>query len=253
MSNNAPGVIVWRELHADSLEKADAFYTALADWTGKTQQMEGMGDYVVWRQGEKMLAGAMNKPNAEAPPHWLDYFYTEDLEATVDTIVEEGGTVIMGPSEIPGMGRFAIAADPTGAVFAPFHSNWKEAPTDERPDDFTFCWTQVNSTDMHASAAFFAKVFNWEVNEMPGDDEVVSLNVGEHSIISVMQMPEDSEAPSHFIDYLAVPDIAEYHEKATGLGAMGYVPPTDIPTMGAFSVLADTNGAIFALWEDRSA
>lgn len=253
MSNNQPGVIVWRELHAESLENAEAFYSKLANWSGETRPNGEMGDYLMWSRGEKMQAGAMNKPNPNAPPHWLDYIYTEDLEATLATIADEGGTVIMGATEIPEMGSFAIAADPTGAVFAPYQSSWVEAPNDGRPDDFTFCWTQVNSTDMRASADFFAKVFNWEVRDMPGDGDVVTLKAGEHDVMSVMQMPEDSESPSHFIDYLAVPDIAEYHDKAIALGAKVYVPPKEIPAMGSFSVLADPDGAIFALWEAHRA
>jgi predicted enzyme related to lactoylglutathione lyase len=36
--------------------------------------------------------------------------------------------------------------------------------------------------------------------------------------------------------------------KAVKLGARQYVPPTDIPNIGRFSVLADPQGAVFAIY-----
>lgn len=248
MANQVPGTIVWRELHAESVEEAQSFYSALFGWDVDEQDMGEMGNYTIFKQGEKMVAGVMKKPNPQAPPHWLDYIYTEDLDDTLNAIREAGGEVLMEAFEITDMGHAAIAADPTGAVFAPYEPTWEEAPSGETPADHTFCWTQVNSTDLEASAGFFAEVFNWTRSDLPGEMKVVAMNAGDVSIMSIAQMPDDSEAPSHFIDYVAVSDVGEYHEKATGLGARGFVGPTEIPGMGTFSVLGDRDGAAIALW-----
>ena len=53
---------------------------------------------------------------AEVPPFWAVYFTVVDTDAAVARVAELGGTVIMPPMDIE-PGRFAVVADPTGAVF----------------------------------------------------------------------------------------------------------------------------------------
>jgi hypothetical protein len=53
---------------------------------------------------------------AEVPSHWAVYFSVDDADAAAAKIAELGGKVLMGPMDIQ-PGRFAAAADPTGASF----------------------------------------------------------------------------------------------------------------------------------------
>ena len=52
------------------------------------------------------------------PPHWLVYFAVRDCDGTTALAQSLGGSVRVPPTDIPGIGRFAILADPQGAVFA---------------------------------------------------------------------------------------------------------------------------------------
>jgi hypothetical protein len=54
---------------------------------------------------------------AEVPAHWLAYFGTADCDATVDKATGLGAASMVGPTDIPA-GRFAVLADPVGAMFA---------------------------------------------------------------------------------------------------------------------------------------
>ena len=51
--------------------------------------------------------------------------------------------------------------------------------------------------------------------------------------------------PPNWGIYIAVADCEGTVAKATSLGARTYVPPTDIPNVGRFAVLADPQGAVF--------
>jgi predicted enzyme related to lactoylglutathione lyase len=53
---------------------------------------------------------------AEVPPHWAVYFAVVDADAAAARVKELGGTVVMPPMDIE-PGRFAVVADPSGAVF----------------------------------------------------------------------------------------------------------------------------------------
>ena len=50
------------------------------------------------------------------PPNWGVYFVVTDADAAVEQVRGLGGQLIMGPMDIE-PGRFAVVADPTGAVF----------------------------------------------------------------------------------------------------------------------------------------
>jgi predicted enzyme related to lactoylglutathione lyase len=54
-----------------------------------------------------------------APPAWLVYFTSADLDASVARVEELGGQVMLAPTRIQS-GRIAVAQDPQGAVFALF-------------------------------------------------------------------------------------------------------------------------------------
>jgi predicted enzyme related to lactoylglutathione lyase len=63
----------------------------------------------------------------------------------------------------------------------------------------------------------------------------------------MMAMPPGAPAPSHWLPYFAVTNVDTSAQKAGSLGAKTYVPPTDIPGTGRFAVLADPQGATFAV------
>ena len=53
---------------------------------------------------------------SEVPPHWGVYFMVDDTDRAVARIAELGGTITVPPMDIE-PGRFAVVADPSGAVF----------------------------------------------------------------------------------------------------------------------------------------
>ncbi len=78
-----------------------------------------MGDYTEWQVNGRSVGGMMLKPPmmpAEVPPHWDVYFAVVDTDAAAARVAELGGSVLMPAMDIE-PGRFAVVADPTGAVF----------------------------------------------------------------------------------------------------------------------------------------
>jgi hypothetical protein len=116
---NEPGTLCWNELVTRDVAGAEAFYGAVFGWGHETSG-NGPGAYTEWKLAGRSIGGMMRKPAtmpAEVPPHWMVYFAVADADATVARITELGGTVFMGPMAIE-PGRFAVASDPTGAVFS---------------------------------------------------------------------------------------------------------------------------------------
>lgn len=116
------GEFCWEQLMTRDLDKSVEFYTNLFGWTSAP-----MGeDTVVFSTGEQQVATAMTFPKeAEGMhPHWLTYVNVDDVDASTDKARKLGGQVYKEPTDIPGMGRFSVLADPTGAAFALwYHAN----------------------------------------------------------------------------------------------------------------------------------
>jgi predicted enzyme related to lactoylglutathione lyase len=118
---NEYGCFGWNELGTRDTAGAKQFYSAVFGWGSQEEESERAGTYTVWKVGEAMAGGmldlsAVGVPD-EVPPHWLVYFTVEDTDAAVEKVKSGGGDVRMEPIDIP-IGRFAVLADPFGAVFA---------------------------------------------------------------------------------------------------------------------------------------
>lgn len=113
------GVFSWAELATTDVEGARKFYTALLGWTTEEAPMEGMV-YTLAKAGEERVAGIMptHCPGGEIKPQWGVYITVDDVDATARSAEELGGKVLMPPTDIPNVGRFAVLSDPEGIAFS---------------------------------------------------------------------------------------------------------------------------------------
>jgi len=112
---NAPGALVWNELQSPDLDASASFYADLFGW--KVEQFPGMEQRYLGIDNDGAHNGGMRELEPPAPPSWLTYFGTEDIDAALAKVGELGGMNIAGPIDIQ-MAKIAIVADPQGAVFA---------------------------------------------------------------------------------------------------------------------------------------
>jgi predicted enzyme related to lactoylglutathione lyase len=114
------GVFVWDELHTTDVEGAKAFYGEVIGWSSSDRDMGEGVTYTMFESGGEQRAGCMTIMQPDMPPNWLTYIGTDDVDATCTRAEELGAQKLMGPMDIPGVGRSAVLTDPTGAVFALF-------------------------------------------------------------------------------------------------------------------------------------
>jgi hypothetical protein len=112
---NEPCTLCWNELVTSDPDAAGGFYTDLFGWTAETMEMPG-GDYTMFSARGHAMGGMMEQPDG-APAHWMVYFSVEDVDDTLRTMDEHGGTLYFGPHDIE-VGRLAVVSDPQGAVFS---------------------------------------------------------------------------------------------------------------------------------------
>lgn len=117
---NVPNSLTWNDLTTRDTEGAKAFYGAVFGWEPGAGPMGADDPYTVWNIDEKPVGGMTPMGDQfppEMPPFWSVCFAVADADAIVAKAQELGGSVQVPASDIP-IGRFAVLADPHGAVFA---------------------------------------------------------------------------------------------------------------------------------------
>jgi predicted enzyme related to lactoylglutathione lyase len=115
-----------------------------------------------------------------------------------------------------------------------------------------FDWHELMTTDPEAAKRFYSAVVGWGTQDWAGSNPPYSMwMAGDAMVGGIMRLPEEAAqmgSTPHWLTYIETQDVDETVALAMKLGARVYVPPTDIPTVGRFAVLADPQGATFALF-----
>ena len=113
------GKIWWTELLTRDVAAAKAYYAARLGWTCEDMPMADGGTYTVAMRGGAPTAGISDLADFGMPegaaPRWITYFAVDDVDAAVAATEAAGGRTTRPPFDVPGVGRFALVEDPTGA------------------------------------------------------------------------------------------------------------------------------------------
>lgn len=128
------GTFMWNELATNDPDACTAFYQKLLGWTTEEMPMpQGAGVYTVFNAGDTP-AGGMFKMEGEQfagiPPHWMSYIHVDDVDVAVTQAQELGGSVKAPAFDVPGVGRIAVIADPSGAAVALMKPSDEMCPED---------------------------------------------------------------------------------------------------------------------------
>lgn len=110
--------IGWNELSSSDSEQVRAFYEKHFGWsTDDFMDMGEMGKYRFIDHGGRRI-GAMCGTMPGTPGGWRYYVNVASIAAAVDSVNSGGGTVKVGPHEVPGGMHIIVGEDPQGAEFA---------------------------------------------------------------------------------------------------------------------------------------
>jgi uncharacterized protein len=112
-----------------------------------------------------------------------------------------------------------------------------------------FVHVELNTTDVPTAKAFYGNLFGWKLEDFPMPNGTYTMiHVGEGTGGGIMQHPVPG-APSAWLAYVLVDDIAAATEKARSLGATVMQDVTEITGAGWLSIIVDPTGATLGLWK----
>ena len=115
-----------------------------------------------------------------------------------------------------------------------------------------FVHVELNTTDVEKAKAFYGKLFEWTLEDVPmGDSNYTLIKVGKGTGGGMMKHPMEG-APSTWLPYVLVDDIVAATAKAKSLGATVVQDVMEVMGEGSLSVIIDPTGAVLGLWQAKA-
>ena len=217
-----PGKLIFVELVTPDLAAAKQFYAGLFGWTFHDIQAGGTRYAEAFLDGHP-VAGLIHKDvpaDKKRQPAWLSFFAVSDVDAAKNIASQNGAKVLFEPHNVPDRGRQAVFADPQGAVFAVLDSSSGDPP-DVLATSGEWIWSSLVTSDPDTNAAFYQKLFNYEVFELPATTGTQHLLLAseDYARASVNSLPANRpKAHPHWLNYVRVDDAVKMTAKVVALG-----------------------------------
>lgn len=240
------GRFTWFDLMTPDPAAAAAWYAANMGWG--TQAWDGPMAYTMFTHGGTTFGGAMQLPEQAvqmgAPPHWLGYVAVDDVDAAVARAPELGGSVRMPGTDIPEVGRFAVLADPDGAVFAVFRS--ASGGDGQSP---ALAWAELACDDPDRAWAFYEGLLGWKKTDAMdmGDMGTYQMFGTEGGTMGGMMRRAPMMPACAWTYYFRTDDTHRRTETLTGAGAKLIMGPHEVPGGDFISIVVDPQGAVLAV------
>lgn len=255
------GKPVWFEYLTTNADKAKAFYTELFNWGTKTMTPHSGGpEYTMFTAADTPVAGIATPKIPELANTWLAYVTVPNLQTAVQYLTSHGAT-ILDTVQVPTVGKWVIARDAQGAVFAPFEAATDGCSADSAPDASAprghFCWHEFMATDREQAFAFYAGLFAWE--------KTAAIDMGPMGIYQCYRRagqtaeagtggfmaitPEMGCKTAYWLEYVHVDHVDNTVARAKTLGGQPTFPAMNVNgDKGRIAGLVDNQGGQIAVW-----
>jgi uncharacterized protein len=250
--SNPTGAFIWYELLTTDADAAQKFYSSVVGWRITDSGMPDM-DYRVLNAGDAPVGGLMalsrDMLDGGARPVWLGYVMVDDVDATIASVTKAGGRLMLPPSDIENVGRFAMVSDPQGIPMYVMHdtSGRPSRAFEERADGHC-AWNELATPDQAAALDFYTGQFGWKLGETMSMGEMGDyqmIDVGDTTIGGVMTAADGWPAMWRY--YFRVPDLKAAIDETTSGGGQILHGPQEVPGDDEIVIAMDPQGATFAL------
>jgi hypothetical protein len=242
VSSYKPGTFCWVELATSDPKAGKKFYASLFGWDVNENSMGEEGIYYIFQKKGKDVGAMYEEKNA--PPHWNSYVSVDNVDASAEKAKKLGGKVVNGPFDAMDLGRMAAVRDPQNASFSIWQPK-KHIGATLINELGTMCWNELMTSDIASARKFYSGLFGWKLKESP---EYTEVHVGDQATGGMMQISKEMKGMTpNWKPYFAVDDADAIAKKVKSAGGQIHVPPSDIPKVGRFSILSDSQGAAFAV------
>jgi predicted enzyme related to lactoylglutathione lyase len=244
-----PGTFCWTDLGTTDAAAAKKFYAELFGWKAVDMPAGPDMTYTMLMKGDKDVCALYKGNQAGTPPAWLAYIAVASADEAAKKAESLGAKVIKPAFDVMDVGRQALIQDPTGAIVSLWQGK-KHAGARLIGEAGAVCWDELMTNDVDRAGGFYAKLLGWapKTVEMGGGMKYTLFSQAGADVAGMMQIAKEwGKVPPHWLVYFGVDDCDKSAAKVKALGGQVRVPPTDIPNVGRFAIVADAQGAAFGI------
>jgi hypothetical protein len=120
----------------------------------------------------------------------------------------------------------------------------------------SFCWVELGTTNAASAKTFYKELFGWEYQDAPAGPGMIysMIKLNGKDVGGLYEMPADMVehgVPPHWLSYVSVTNADDATAQAVSAGGTVMKEPFDVSTAGRMSVLQDSTGAVFAVWQPK--
>jgi predicted enzyme related to lactoylglutathione lyase len=199
-----------------------------------------------------LMAMPKNPLDASMKPFWVGYVEVGDCDAAASALLRLGGTVHRQPTDIPNVGRYAVVADPQGAmfnIFKPLQSGQRRISN--APGQVG--WHELHTKDWQNAFNFYSEMFGWQKGESMDMGLMGTYQLFTNDGIAsggMFDSPNVTAAP-YWLVYFNVPEIDSAVRRIADAGGKIMMGPHQVPGGNWIVQAADPQGGLFALSSQR--
>jgi predicted enzyme related to lactoylglutathione lyase len=240
---------IWYELLTSDVAAARAFYGKVIGWD--FLQHETVPGYQMFAAQGVTIGGVMALPPETGLPRplWLGYVRVADVDATVAAMQRDGATTCVPPTDIPGVGRFALILDPQGVPVYVMAPQSADGQSQSFAAKVGHCqWNELVTSDPVAAVEFHVRHLGWQKGDVmsmgPLGDYQFLIGGGERFGAA---MKRTSGGPPLWRYYFGVDDIDRAARAIVDGGGKLLQEPQQVPGGGWAAAAIDPQGAEFGI------
>lgn len=246
------GRFAWYELITTDVQSARSFYTKVMGWDALDASAPGR-PYILFTAGPTLVGGLMllTKEAGEtgARSGWIGYVAVDDVDATADRVRQLGGAVHVPPTDVPGVSRYCIFADPQTARLAAL--KWRKPAQGQSPSLSArnhVAWQELLAANREKALDFYVDLFGWQrvQTETAEFDTYQMFSAGGQTIGGITVRPPAISTP-FWLYYFYVGDIAAAAQRVKAVGGRILDGPFELSGGIWIVQCLDPQGAVFAL------
>lgn len=248
------GDFCWHEVNTRDPAGTVAFYGGLLGAATAAMPMPH-GEYTMLSVQGHAVLGVMPLDGlapAHVPTHWLGYVAVTDVDAATARAQRLGAVVLVPPMAIP-IGRWSLIEHAAGGLAALFQAEPGKTDGTNSFGPGAVVWNQLVTPDVPGAVAFWGELLGWESTLAPdgGGSGARRMQAHGRPVAGIMQSARPDDHPS-WLAFIAVERLPDALERALSLGATQRSEPILVAGLGTVAVLADPQGALFALGDPAS-
>lgn len=243
------GAPTWIDLMSADTDRARTFYGELLGWECGEANPD-MGGYANFTRDGVMVAGLMQKQEANLADFWSVYLEVSDAAATAATCESSGGQLFLGPQAVADLGVMVVAGDVGGAVIGMWESG-THSGFGVHNEPGAPAWFELLTPAYDASLDFYRDVFGWTVEIVSDTPEFrySVLTIDGLQYAGIMDSAGHADAaPPMWSTYMQVDSTDASCAQVESLGGSIVRPALDTP-YGRLAACADPMGATFSLMQ----